>query len=218
MSYSTAPILTEAYVARNFEKVRDLFNRSAINILIVVVAVLDLICFNLHNAVAILPPAYSTFAPVVIVLLLGRLIDMGTGMNSELIGISEYYKFNFRISFVLPVLMFIFCWLFIPHYGLYGAAWATTISVAIFNICKMSFLWVKWQLIPFSKNTLLIVLAGGIAALPGYFMPHLYNPILDTIIRSILIAAIYGGMLYLLQPSEDLRVYLASVRENKRLF
>lgn len=226
MAQSTTPVLTEAYHAKDMVKVRDLFTRSSINILLVAMVMFNVICLNLNNATAILPSYYSSFAPIAVILVFGRLVDMATGLNGELIAFSEHYKYNFRITLVLPVLLYISCWLFIPRFGLYGAAWGTAGSIIIFNVCKMLFVWWKWKLNPFSKNTLLVLLAGGVSAAAGYFFPHFFNPArhmyvhsaIDVMMRSAVIIIVYVLMILWLQPADDVRTYIASVKKNKRLF
>jgi O-antigen/teichoic acid export membrane protein len=218
MSTTALPILNQSYIAKDKEKITDLFMRSGINILIAGIAMLLIVICNLHNAVAILPAGYEAITPVVFILLIGRTIDMATGMNSELIGISQYYKFNFRISLLLLVLVIFFDRLLIPKYGIYGAAWGTSISLAIFNIGKMLYLWQKMRLQPFSKNTLSVLLASIIPLLIGYYMPVLPNPFFDAIVRTILITISFVIFLLLLRSSPDLNTFLKAVKTNKRLF
>jgi O-antigen/teichoic acid export membrane protein len=182
------------------------------------VAMLIIIGCNLPNAIAILPKGYEAIAPLVIVLMLGNMIDIATGFNSELIGLSVYYKFNFRISILLLILVVTFDRIFIPIYGAYGAAWSGAASLVIFNIMKYLFLWKKMKIQPFNKNTLLVILAGLLAGLAGYFLPHVSNPVIDTIIRTTVITISYGGILLYLKPSEDLITYINSIKKNKRLF
>lgn len=210
--------LNEAYLQKRHLDLKDIFQRSGVNILIVSVAMLIIIGCNLPNAVAILPKGYEAIAPLVMILMLGNMIDIATGFNSELIGLSVYYKFNFRLSILLLILVVTFDRIFIPIYGVYGAAWSGAASLVIFNIMKYLFLWNKMKIQPFNKNTLLVILAGILTGLTGYFLPHVSNPVTDTIIRTTVITITYGGILVYLKPSEDLITYINSIKKNKRLF
>jgi O-antigen/teichoic acid export membrane protein len=150
--------------------------------------------------------------------MLGKLADMVTGLNSELISISRHYKFNFRISVLLLVMIIFFNRLLIPEYGIYGVATGVTAALVIFNLLKFMFLWYKMQLHPFSKNTLLVLFCGAITLVIGYYIPRIINPYLDTVVRSFAIIISYILLLIWLRPSIDLRNYLLSVKSNKRLF
>jgi O-antigen/teichoic acid export membrane protein len=220
MSIAAFPALNAAFISGDMNKVRNLFRRSSVNMLIVAVAMAALVGCNLHNAIAILPKdmGYELITPIVLTLMLGRLVDMSTGLNTELISISPYYKFNFYISILLVVLLVVLNRLLIPTYDLYGAAWGTTIALIIFNIGKMIFAWIKMGIQPFSRASVLILAAGAVAAAGGYFLPVLPNIFLDATVRTLLILGLFTGMLIWLKPSEDLRSYLQSVKEKKRLF
>ncbi len=220
MTMSAYPSLNKAYSAGDKGEVKELFHRSAINILIVGMLMAVIIGCNLHNAVAILPAGkgFEAIPPLVLIMMFGRLVDMASGLNSELINMSEYYRFNFGISTFLLVLLIGLNYILIPHFDIYGAAWGGTLALIMFNICKMYFLWKKMNLIPFGKGSLLVLLAGGITALAGYFLPHLPNPILDTMIRTVLVSIVYILLMVWLKPSTDLQVYLQSIKEKKRLF
>jgi O-antigen/teichoic acid export membrane protein len=224
MSTASVPDLTRSFEANDMDRMRNLFQRGGINILIAAVAMSIIILMNTPNAVIFLNSLsttgedYSALYGVVPILVLGRLIDMGTGLNSEVLSISKHYKFNFRISIVLIVLMFLFIGALVPRMGIYGAAWGATLALILFNISKMIFLWVKMRLQPFSKKSLGVVVSGAIAMLSVYFIPYKFDPIIDTSIRTTIMMVVYLSMLILLKPSVDLNEYLLSIKKNKRLF
>ncbi len=211
-------VLNRTYIEESKSAFSTLFNKLGNNLLIVAVAMFILIACNLDNIVAVFPEGYEAIKPVVLILMLGRLIDMATGVNNEVISISKYYKFNFRISALLLILSFGLMRYLIPVYGIYGAAWAATLALAVFNILKMIFLWVKLDLHPFNKNTAYIFLGGLVAYAINFLLPFLVNPIFDACLRSILIAISYVVFLLLTGASPDLKNYLISIKTNKRLF
>ncbi|MCB0697710.1 MAG: lipopolysaccharide biosynthesis protein [Chitinophagaceae bacterium] len=218
MSTSSLPILNQAYIEKDMAKVNDLFTRAGANIIIVAVGMYILIGLNLDNALAVLPEGYENVKPLVLILMLGKLIDMATGLNNELISISKYYKFNFRIAVFLLVMVYVLDRIYIPRYGVFGAAWVATASVSVFNLSKMIFLYSKMKLHPFTRKTWLIVLSGIVAAAAGYFWPYILNPVVDTTLRSIVVLFVYGLMLIWLKPSNDLVVYLENIKKDKKLF
>ena len=218
MAPASIPTLNNAYLSGDHKQLSSLFHRSSLNIFIAATAMFLLIACNLDNVVAILPESYSELKPIALILMVGRIIDMATGLNTEVTSISKYYKFNFRISVLLLVMLVGFCYLLIPEYGTYGAAWGTTIALGIFNIAKMSFLWWKMKLQPFTSKTLLVVVAGALSFAVGYWFPYILNPVVDAMIRSVIIVIAYAGLLIWMKPSEDLNSYLHSIKTNKRLF
>ena len=214
---SFAPI-NEAFIAGDDARVRDLFNRSGVNITIASVALLAIIIPNLDTLVELLPPGYEAVAPLAIILMLGRAVDALTGMNSDIIGISRHYKFLFRISALLLVVLIASNRLLIPRFGFYGAAWSAALSLAAFNIGKMIFLQLRFRLHPFSRSTALVLLAGAVAGLAGWVLPDIGPPLIAMTLRGALIVIVYLVLLIWWKPSADLHTYLASIREAKRLF
>lgn len=218
MATSSLPILNQAYINGDMAKVRDLFPRAGINILIAGIGMFAIIAVNLDNAVAILKPGYEPVKYLVLILMLGKLADMATGLNNELISISKFYKFNFRVSIILLVMVIVLDRIFIPQYGLYGAAWVATGTLVAFNVAKMIFLYLKLGMHPFTSKTWLVLLAGIIALVAGYVCPYIVNTVVDTMVRSSVVVAVYVLMLVWLKPSVDLQTYIASLKKDKRLF
>lgn len=218
MATASSPILNEAYINKDMDKVHDLFSRAGVNIFIAGVGMFVVIGVNMDNAVAILPAGYEPVKYLVLILMLGKLVNMATGLNNELISISKYYKFNFRLSFLLLLVVVVFDRIYIPRYGMYGAAWVASGSLVIYNLAKMTFLYMKLGLKPFTSKTWLIPVAGLAAALVGYFWPYLLNPYIDAFARSSATMITYLIALIYLKPSVDLSAYLSSIRKNKKLF
>jgi O-antigen/teichoic acid export membrane protein len=218
LATASTPAINKAYHENDLKAVADLFSRSAINTLIVTMAMGAIIIANLHNAVQVIGEAYATIPLVVLILMIGRTFDMMTGLNNEVLSVSKYYRVNFYISIVLVILIIILNALLIPHWGIYGAAWGSALALFIFNFGKWLFLKNKMQLQPFSVNTIKVIAAGAIATLVGYYLPYAFNPFADTIIRSFIIAILYGGIILYIRPSKDLSEYLLAVKKNKRLF
>lgn len=218
MATASLPDLTKSYEAGDMALVESYFKRSAINTLIAAIGMYVVIVFNMDNVVRILDKNYASVYWLVVILALGRLADISTGLNNEMISISKHYKFSFYLSLLLVLLIFAFNWYLIPRIGVFGAAWGTTLALVVFNITKYIFLWRKMRLQPFTKASAMALAAGGAAAAAGYALPFILNPFVDAAIRSVLILSVYGGLLLALRPSEDLNHFLSAVKRNKRLF
>lgn len=220
MVASVAPVLNRAYIDKDMPRLHDFFHRSGINVTIAGIAMFVLVACNLQNMISLLPAGkgYEAAATLALILMIGRLADIFTGLNSELLSISSHYKFLFRISAVLLVMFVVLNRILIPRYSFYGAAWSATLSLLFFNVAKAVFVYRKFGLSPFSKNTLRAFLAGGLAAIAGYFLPHVGNAFTDMPVRSAAIIFVYGLSTFFLRPAEDLVAYFHSVRSKKRLF
>ncbi len=218
MATAAFPKMAEAFLADARGVLHDLFGRAGLNMLIAGTGMWVIVMSNLHNAVAILPKGYEAIIPIAFILSIGRIVDMATGLNIELISVSQHYKFNFRLVIVLLIIVIIADRIFIPRYGIFGAAWVTTGCAVFTNLVRMVFLYRKTGLHPFSKHTAAIFLCGGLAFGLGFLLPRIHQPVLDALYRSAVLFAAFGGLLLVLQPSPDLSHYLRQVRKDKRLF
>lgn len=218
LAMAVTPVLAKEIQAGNMNIVKDIFKRSSINIWIASLGMAALVATNLQNAISILPPKYEPAYTAVLILMVGRTANMLTGMNNEVITISNHYRFNFYLTALLIILMIGFNIMLIPEYGIYGAAWGTTVAMFIHNLAKMLFLWFKFKLQPFYKGSLYIAIAAAVAFLTSYVIPYILNPVIDTLIRSAVLLLVYLALLLLFKPSQDLQDYIKSLKKNKKLF
>lgn len=215
---ASMPSINKAYERGDMDAVKNMFSRSAMNILIATVCFAAIIIANLDNAVAVVGDAYAAIPRVVLILMIGRSFDMMTGLNNELLSVSKYYRFNFYLSCILVLAVVILNYLFIPQWGIYGAAWSSTVALFLFNLAKLLFLWNKLRIQPFSKHTLTVLILGSVVTLIGLNIPYVMNAYMDTIFRTAVIIVAYVVLIIMFKPSEDLQNYLLSVKTNKRLF
>jgi hypothetical protein len=84
-----------------------------------------------------------------------------------------------------------------------GAAYASLISILLYNIIKFIFIKVKMKISPFSINSIKIIIVGLIVLITtNYFIPSISDPLLDILIKSLAITSIYLGVLYKLNVSK----------------
>ena len=226
----TATVLSQAIASDDYVKAKNIFERSSINVLIATLLMTVIICCNLSNSVAIIQTGYEAIVPLFLILFIGRFFDLATGLNDTILSVTKHYKFNFYVSMIMILLLFVLIRFLVPLYGVIGAAWSTTITFLVFNLVKYIFVWKKLDMQPFSPKTLLVLAAGVPALAAGYFFPHfligfhhsyiytLICTLADVCIRSLIVVIVYMLMLLWLRPSPDLEEYLASIKKNKRLF
>lgn len=210
--------ISRAYAQNLMKKVKDSYARSGLNIFIASIFMCVLISCNLHNALAIMPAGYEAVFGVTLIMILGRLVDSGTGLNDLALNMSPFYKINFYLSAGMVILMVILFRILIPAYGVYGAAWVFSISLTAFNLAKTYFVYKKMQLHPFSKGTATSLLIGAVVLGIVFFIPKFPNPYIDTILRSGLIVILFIGLVFWLKPSKDISHYVNETLKKKKLF
>ena len=101
---------------------------------------------------------YKSGAIVVFAITLSKLIDMSMGVNNEIINYSKFYKLNIFIIPIFALIVIITNLIFIPIYGINGAAIASLFSIILYNLSRFLIIKVKLKLSPFNKNTLKVLL------------------------------------------------------------
>jgi O-antigen/teichoic acid export membrane protein len=131
------------------------------------------------------------------------LVDLATSVNTDIIGFSKKYQFNFYALFILAILNIASNLYFIPKYDIVGAAIATFCSLSLFNLVKLIFIWINFKMQPFTFATVKILLLAGLCWAMIYFIPFDFHPIVNIMLRSVLLTIVYGGLTLYLEISPD---------------
>ena len=94
---------------------------------------------------------------------------MGTGVNSQIIGTSTRWRFEFLTGIVLLGITLPLNYVLAKKLGVIGPAIATLISYTIYNAIRYIFLLKKFGLQPFNYKSGLTILLS----LSGYFVSYL---------------------------------------------
>jgi O-antigen/teichoic acid export membrane protein len=167
---------------------------------------------------ALIQKGFGQIKALIMILMIGQLFDMVSGLNSELIGVTKHYRFNFWIALLLLVFVVVLDFILIKEIGIYGAAWGTTIGLVFFNITKAIFLWKKMDMQPFQKASLYILGAGLLSGLLAWALPYLGNVYLDVICRSMLFCLLLWFTLYKAKVSSELNDITDNLLHRRRFY
>jgi len=91
--------------------------------------------------------------------------------------------------------------IFIPLYGIVGAALATALTKILFNFFRFLFVWRMFKMQPFSWRNLMVVVLATAAYGVSLLIPQLPNFIADIAVRSVVISVIFLPAVYFLKLS-----------------
>jgi O-antigen/teichoic acid export membrane protein len=214
-----APLISKAFESQNLDEIKSLYQKSSINQLIVGILLLTGIWANIDFIFFLIPNWQQFEAGKMVVLIIGlsRLIDMAAGINSEIIVMSKFYRFNIFFISLLAMAAILTNYLLIPILGIDGAALASALSMALFNLVKFIFIYQKFGMQPFSINTLKIIIVGIIVYYTSLLTPHFDQLILSIFVRSAYIALVLTGITLLLKISPEAnRTLLAILSKIKK--
>ncbi len=213
------PHLSRAWKDRNMELLQKIYQRSSINLLIFAVGMYLLILLNYTEAVTTLKfqEEYLLGFNAFIFLGLTRVVDLGTGINTEILGTSTYWRFQLLSGVVLLVLMLPLTLILARHYDILGPAIAQFISISIYNGMRVFFLWKKFNLFPFSRNSFKTIVSGTIAYLITYFAFRNLHGFGGLFCRSLLFITLFGSAVVYLQLSPDLKPVIDTVKKRLKI-
>lgn len=200
----SVPVLSESWRNKDMQNISFIYHRSVSNLLIIGLSMLSILTLNAHNMVAYLGKDYQGIEMVVIVLGLAKLIDLGTGTNSQIIGTSSYWRVDFTTNVVYTLLAIPLNFVLITHYGMIGAAYAAILSQIIYNLMRFIFLWYKFQLQPYRWKHLLTVVLAVLASLVAWLIPKQHNVIIDAFLRTSVFLVLFIPFIFKAQVSEEI--------------
>jgi O-antigen/teichoic acid export membrane protein len=121
------------------------------------------------------------------------------------------------LGLFLAVLAISLNMIFIPIYGINGAAIATLISITLYSIAKLLFVILKMKLYPFSKQTLVSFAIFSIFFGVFYFWDFPFHPIPNIVLKSTIVIGLYVLVNYKMQLSLDFNNVVDVVLKKLRL-
>lgn len=205
MSKITSTIVADYWKSNDMPSMQSLYKKTTLVNTVMGTFIFIALWINIDNIFSFMPPEYATGKWVFLFVSLGRLFDMITGLNGAILITSPKYKSDLVFTILLLLLTFINNYIFIVTmgWGMNGAAFATMITLFFYNIMRVLFLQYNYKLQPFSYNCLWIILVGIIALGINYFIPFVYNPIVDGAIRTSVVGGFFVGIVLLLKMAPD---------------
>lgn len=197
-------VVADSWKERNIENIKLIYKKSCINQSTIGLLIFIGLWINIHNIFKILPPEFEIGKYVIFFIGLANLIEMNAGVSGIIIGTSKYYRYNALFISVFLLLIIGLNYIFIPLYGLAGAAFATTLSKLLYTLLRFVFLKIKFKMQPYNYKFLILLAIGLISYFAAYFLPEMNNFILDIIVRSLIVTIVFGILILLFNVSVDI--------------
>jgi O-antigen/teichoic acid export membrane protein len=207
--------LSKAWKDKNMELLQKVYQRSSINQLIFACAIFLLIWMNFKDAINTfgVKPSYLDAAWIFFLLGLTKIIDMGTGVNAQIIATSTYWKFELISGVILLTLMLPLTYILTRQYGIIGPAISTLISISVYNIIRIIFLWRKFKLFPLTIQSLYTLLLAAGSYMLCFFLFRNMHGLAGMFLRSALFVLLYAAGVIYMKLSPDIKPVLETIRK-----
>lgn len=216
----TVPILSRSWKNKDINEINRIYGRSSINLLTFAIFIFFCIWLNFDNAIITfnMNPAYLEGKWVFFILGLVTIIEMGTGVNGQIIGTSTYWRFELWTSLLLTAIIIPLSYILTTRYGIFGPALANLISFSVYNFCRFWFLLKKFKMQPFSKKTLEIIVSSALLYLLIFVLFRNVSGWLGMISTTVCFSVLFCSIVYIRNISPDVKPIILSIakRFNKK--
>ena len=202
------PLIADAFARNDYANISTIYRKSCTTSLIVGCWIFLGIILNIDTLFQFLRPEYSAGKWVVIIISLGKLFDLATGLNGTILTLSKYYIYDTYIMVSLIVITVSLNYFLIPVYGMNGAAFALAIATVYYNLVRYLVVWSKLGMQPFTFDLIKILLISIAIGLIVKYLPTLSGSktliVGDMVYRSIALTLLYGIIIYWSKISPEL--------------
>lgn len=200
----TSSIIAENFKTNNLPEINKLYIQSCNTQLAIGVLLYVGIFTNIDNIMHLLPAEYALGKNVILIIGAGYLVEMATGVNQVIIANSKHYRFDTYFVFILVGTTILTNLIFIPKYGIAGAAFATAITITFGNILRYILLLTKYDMQPYNTNSIKIIFIATLAFVLGYTIPYVGNLYLDIVIRSSSVGLLFTILLLKMEATPEI--------------
>lgn len=204
MHQITYPLTAQLINSKKWKELNELYQRSSLTLFIISGWVFLLIILNIKQLYFIIPEEYSSGLFVVLLISISKLLDNLLGINNAILFNSNFYRWTVILGVFLALLTIALNVVFIPIYGIDGAAIATVISLLTYSFSKILVVNWKFKIHPFTKNTFFVFLMLLIMSLGFYFWDFSFHPLINILLKSVIISLVYLFFVYKGNLSEDI--------------
>lgn len=215
MNSISIPILSESWKNKDLKNIDNIYKKSVSNLLVIGLGLFGIIWLNIHNLTFFLNGLaqkggqnYKMIESIVLIMGIAKVIDLGTGINGQIIGTSNYWRFDFFTNVFYTFFSIPLNFILIKYYGLTGLACSNLFAQVLYNTIRYVFLWKKFNLQPYNYAHLWIVLLSASIYYGIHILPQSSNLYFDIVTRSIIFIALFVPVLYLTKAAPELTTIL----------
>lgn len=218
ISASIGP-LSQAWKEKNYETINRIYQRSSINQLVFSTAMFSLIWLNFRDGVFTfgLKESYLLAESAFFFIGLTRIIDMGTGLNAQIIGTSTFWRFEFVTGLILLAISLPLNYALTRQLGVTGPAISNLVAFTVYNAIRCIFLYRRFGMQPFTIKTAYTILLAAAAYYLTYLLFHNQQGLQWIVLRSAVFCTLFGTGVWLLRLSPDLKPVVDTVRNRLRI-
>lgn len=210
------PLLSNALNNGDYAHVRIMNQKSALNQLIAGGLFFLLIWASIDDIFYLIPKGdtYGEGKYVVLFLAIVKVFDIATGLNTEIILYSKFFRFATLFIVASAIFGFMLNLWLIPLYGFLGAAIATALTTFGYSMARMLFVWRKFGVLPFTSKTLQVTIILALLYALTFLVPDytrtVFSAMTVLVLRSSVIMILFAVFIIRMQVSVEINELVIS--------
>ena len=214
---AATPHISQAWKDRDMDKLERIYKKTALNLLIIASGIMGLVLINNQLVVTFLGDQYSMLPILILLLGISKLIDLGTGLNSQILQLSKHWKIDLTTNIFFVGISIVLNFFLTRSYGILGTAVGTIISIFIYNVTRLIFIKLIYNLQPFSwKNGVTLCSAAFLTGILTYLRIS-DNIMINAVAASILFIFSFSFIILKFKISEDISELFIIIKERLKL-
>ncbi|RXK86812.1 lipopolysaccharide biosynthesis protein [Filimonas effusa] len=209
------PLLANAWKDKDMATIDRIYKRSSINMLLSSIFIFFIIWLCMDTAVSVfhINPSFLKGKWVFLIMSIYWIIELGTGVNAQIIGTSNDWRFEFFSGVILLSLTIPTNYFLVKQLGMIGAAYSGLISITIYNLIRIGFIWYKYHMQPFTLHTLkLLVIAFAAYGITLLCISSL-SGLSYLIVACVVFSVLYLLPVYFLKITPDIEPVLQTLKK-----
>ena len=200
----TTPLIASAWRSKNISLINRLYQKTSLNLMIAGLGIFGLVMLNIREISNILGPAYASLALIVLISGVAKLIDLSTGLNTQILLLSKYWKLDFLTNMLFVALSIPLNYWLTKQFNTLGPAYGNLIALIIFNGIRYGMIWKLFGLQPFTWKNLQALFLAIVLFVPIWFIGELFSPMTGMAIKCVVFSVSFGYFILRWNVSSDL--------------
>ncbi|WP_254561378.1 oligosaccharide flippase family protein [Dyadobacter diqingensis] len=210
------PLLSTSLTNGDYDHVRTMNQKSALNQLIAGGLFFLLIWASIDDIFYLIPKGdtYGEGKYVVLFLALAKVFDIATGLNTEIILYSKFFRFATLFIVASAICGFLLNLWLIPLYGFLGAAIATALTTFGYSMARMLFVGRKFGVLPFTGKTVQVAIVLALLYALTFLVPDytrtVFSAMTVLVLRSGVLVILFAVFIIRMQVSVEINELVLS--------
>jgi O-antigen/teichoic acid export membrane protein len=205
-------ILAESWKEKDMDNIQDVYAKSATNLLVIGTFLFVIGWSCIDPVLTFLPAEYEIGKYVFFFLGLAKLIELATGVNTEVIDTSAKYKYNTYFNTILAALVIGLNFFLIQFYGIVGAAIASFIAMTFINFLRAMLLKRAYNLWPFTGGFYKMVFIGIAFIILTSVLDFQMSPVVELTINFFGVSLLYWFIIIKMKISPEINEWLLKMK------